>query len=142
MINLLNIPVVVLETITVRIVISNSTSNTQMLLVSLSSNYFNDRSYHGILCQLWVLPLLIVEYLRADVLSPWAQYAVVLLILTQPFCESPSLISPVMSAEPGRSVHAAQIGWTSQIAHSVRTRTISAATYNTIVQIGNIISAK
>ncbi|KZS87404.1 MFS general substrate transporter [Sistotremastrum niveocremeum HHB9708] len=109
-INLLTIPVTVLGIFT-------------LIFVSWTSEIFDERAIHGLLGQAWALPFLIIEFLRAGTLSPWSQYAVIGLMLAQPY------------------THAIQVAWCSRLSNSVRTRTVSAATYNMFVQISNIIAS-
>lgn len=94
-----------------------------MLLVTYLAEATRQIAVWGLLAQLWILPLLVVEYTSAGALSGWAQYAVLLLLLGQP------------------SVHAAQVGWCSRLSGSVRTRAVSAAMYNITVQLSGIASS-
>ncbi|RSH89767.1 hypothetical protein EHS25_001839 [Saitozyma podzolica] len=105
-VNLLGIPITVVGMFT-------------LLGITWSSEYFNERALHGLICQAWCLPFLIIEYLDAGTLGNWAQYGVIGLLLS----------------------HAIQVAWGSRISNSVRTRTVSAAAYNMFVQISNIIAS-
>lgn len=73
--------------------------------------------------QLWSLPFLVVIYTSAQRLSNWSLYAVLFMLLASP------------------SVHAAQVSWCSRISNSVRTRAVSAAVYNIMVQLSGIASS-
>ncbi|KAK9446555.1 major facilitator superfamily domain-containing protein [Limtongia smithiae] len=93
-----------------------------MIAVSYSSQYFNERCFHGIFSQLWALPELVaLRTFTADT-ARWSKYAATTVLLARP------------------STHAVQVAWTSQISNSVRTRTVSSAVYNITCQIGSIIS--
>ncbi|KAI8296716.1 putative transporter [Colletotrichum sp. SAR11_240] len=94
-----------------------------MLWVTFLTERFHQIAIIGLLSQVWVLPLLIVEYTSIESLSPWAQYAVTFMILGQP------------------STHAAHVGWCSRLSNSVRTRAISAALYNITIQLSGIASS-
>lgn len=77
----------------------------------------------GILTQIWVLPLLIIDYVDVQNLSAWAQYAVTFFLVSQP------------------SMQAAQVGWCSKNSNTVRTRAVSAALYNIMIQLAGIASS-
>ncbi|KAI3546970.1 hypothetical protein CABS01_01105 [Colletotrichum abscissum] len=94
-----------------------------MLWVTFLTERFHQIAIIGLLSQVWVLPLLIVEYTSIESLSPWAQYAVTFMILGQP------------------STHAAHVGWCSRLSNAVRTRAISAALYNITIQLSGIASS-
>ncbi|KAH8897466.1 MFS general substrate transporter [Thozetella sp. PMI_491] len=94
-----------------------------MLWVTYLTERFHQIALIGLLAQLWVLPLLIIEYASVQSLTPWGQYALIFVILGQP------------------SVHAAQVGWCSRLSNSVRTRAISAALYNITIQLSGIASS-
>ncbi|KAF5524485.1 putative transporter [Colletotrichum aenigma] len=94
-----------------------------MLWVTFLTERFHQIAIIGLLSQVWVLPLLFVEYTSIESLSPWAQYAVTFMILGQP------------------STHAAHVGWCSRLSNSVRTRAISAALYNITIQLSGIASS-
>ncbi|OJD32214.1 major facilitator superfamily transporter [Diplodia corticola] len=94
-----------------------------MLLATWLSERLGQVALPGLLAQLWVLPLLVVEYARAGALSPWAQYAVLFFLLGQP------------------SLHAAQVAWCSRLSGAVRTRAVGAALYNIAVQLSGIAAS-
>lgn len=94
-----------------------------MLWVTYLTERFHQIAIIGLLAQIWVLPLLIVEYTSITELSSWGQYALTFIILGQP------------------SVHAAQVGWCSRLSNAVRTRTVSAAIYNITIQLSGIASS-
>lgn len=77
----------------------------------------------GILTQLWALPLLIINLTSFSSISSWGNYAVTLLLVAQP------------------SMQAAQVGWCSRISNTVRTRAVSAALYNIMIQLSGIASS-
>ncbi|CRK15452.1 putative transporter like protein [Verticillium longisporum] len=108
--NLLSIPTQVLGAIT-------------MLLLTYYSEIFNERTFFGILAQVWLLPCLIALRTLKDDTSPWARFAVLTVLLSYP------------------TAHAMQVGWCSRNSNTVRTRTVSTAVYNMFVQVGGIIHA-
>ncbi|KAK9234562.1 major facilitator superfamily domain-containing protein [Lipomyces kononenkoae] len=93
-----------------------------MLAVTYSSQRFNERSLHGMLAQLWVLPNLIALHSFSRQTNKWSKYAVTTILLSHP------------------STHAVQVAWTSRNSNSVRSRTVSSAVYNMACQLGGIIS--
>ncbi|GME41949.1 putative transporter [Neofusicoccum parvum] len=94
-----------------------------MLAVTWLTERVGQIALLGLLAQVWILPLLVVEYTSVDRLSNWGQYAVLFFLLGQP------------------SVHAAQVGWCSRLSNAVRTRALSAALYNITVQLSGIASS-
>ncbi|KAH6656218.1 major facilitator superfamily domain-containing protein [Truncatella angustata] len=94
-----------------------------MLGVTWLTEKTNRIAIIGLLAQVWVLPLLIIEYTSAKSLSAWGQYALIFIILGQP------------------SVHAAQASWCSRLSNAVRTRAVSTAMYNITVQLSGIASS-
>ncbi|KAF4626615.1 hypothetical protein G7Y89_g11542 [Cudoniella acicularis] len=94
-----------------------------MLWVTWLTEHFHQISLIGLLTQVWVLPLLIIEYTSVQSLSNWGQYAVLFFLLGQP------------------SVHAAQVSWCSRLSNSVRTRAVSASAYNIMIQLSGIASS-
>ncbi|KAM0326979.1 hypothetical protein ACHAQA_006100 [Verticillium albo-atrum] len=108
--NLLSIPTQVLGAIT-------------MLTLTYYSEILNERTFFGILGQVWLLPCLIALRTLGDDTPPWAKYAVLTVLLSYP------------------TAHAMQVGWCSRNSNTVRTRTVSAAVYNMFVQVGGIVHA-
>lgn len=94
-----------------------------MLLTTWLTERVNRIALIGVASQLWVLPLLAIEYTSAGKLSSWGQYALTFVILAQP------------------QVHAAQASWCSRLSGSVRTRAIGTAMYNITVQLSGIASS-
>lgn len=94
-----------------------------MLWVTWLTEKTNRIALIGLLAQLWVLPLLIIEYTSAGKLSSWGQYALIFIILGQP------------------STHAAQASWCSRASNAVRTRAVSQALYNITIQLSGIASS-
>lgn len=94
-----------------------------MVWVTYLTERFHQIAIIGLLTQLWVLPLLIIEYTSAKELSHWGQYALTFILLGWP------------------SVHAAQVGWCSRLSNTVRTRAVSAALYNITIQLSGIASS-
>ncbi|KAK0376120.1 major facilitator superfamily transporter [Colletotrichum limetticola] len=92
-----------------------------MLIMTYLSEIWDTRALFGAFTQLWYLPNLIaMAVLPADA-SPWAHYAVVTVLLSYP------------------SPHAMHVSWASRNSHSVRTRAVSAALYNMMVQLARVI---
>ncbi|KPM43193.1 putative transporter [Neonectria ditissima] len=94
-----------------------------MLWVTYLTERFHQIAIIGLLAQVWVLPLLVIEYTSVQKLAPWGQYALTFMILGQP------------------SVHAAQVSWCSRLSNAVRTRAVSAALYNITIQLSGIASS-
>lgn len=94
-----------------------------MLLITWLTERVGQIAVLGLLAQVWILPLLIIEYTSAGTISHWGQYAVLLFLLGQP------------------AVHAAQVGWCSRPSNAVRTRAVSAALYNITVQLSGTASS-
>ncbi|KAI5206038.1 putative pantothenate transporter [Aureobasidium subglaciale] len=94
-----------------------------LLWVTYLTEKFHQIALIGFLAQVWVLPLLIIEYTSAGNISHWAQYAVLFFLLGQP------------------ATHAAQVGWCSRLSNAVRTRAVSAAMYNITIQLSGIASS-
>ncbi|KAL1306343.1 hypothetical protein AAFC00_005058 [Neodothiora populina] len=94
-----------------------------MLWITYLTDKFRQISIIGFFVQLWVLPLLIVEYTSAGSISHWAQYAVLFFLLGQPLMQ------------------AAHVGWCSRLSNSIRTRAVGAALYNITIQLSGIASS-
>lgn len=94
-----------------------------MLWLTALTERFHQIALIGLLTQLWVLPLLVIEYTSAGSLPPWGQYALTFVLLGQPF------------------IHPAQVGWCSRLSNAVRTRAVSAAVYNIMIQLSGIASS-
>ena len=77
----------------------------------------------GVLTQLWALPLLIVDLVTVDRISAWSQYAVTLLLVAIPLMQ------------------AAHVGWASRNSNTVRTRAVSAALHNIMIQLFGIAAS-
>ncbi|EAW21750.1 putative transporter [Aspergillus fischeri NRRL 181] len=86
------------------------------------SERFNVRFLLGVVAEVWCLVLLIaLEVLPAEA-SPWARWVILILLLGAPY------------------IHAIIVAMTSRNAGTVRTRTVSSALYNMMVQTSNIIA--
>ena len=109
-ITLLNIPITLLTAI-------------NLMWITALTERVGQIAIMGVLTQLWVLPLLIIDLTSLNHISAWAQYAVTLLLVAQP------------------SMQAAQVGWCSKISNTVRTRAVSAALYNIMIQLSGIASS-
>jgi hypothetical protein len=109
-ITLLNIPITLLTAI-------------NLMWITALTERVGQIAIMGVLTQLWVLPLLIIDLTSLNHISAWVQYAVTLLLVAQP------------------SMQAAQVGWCSKISNTVRTRAVSAALYNIMIQLSGIASS-
>lgn len=109
-ITLLNIPITVLTAV-------------NLIWVTALTERVGQVAIMGILTQLWVLPLLIIDLTCLDKISAWSQYVVTLLLVGMP------------------SMQAAQVGWCSRNSNTVRTRAVSAALYNIMIQLSGIASS-
>jgi len=95
-----------------------------MMLLAYASEKTNQRAYMGLFSQVWMLPCVIaLLLLPTSSENPWSTYAVLVTLLSQP------------------SPHPVQVGWCSRISGSVRTRTVSAAMYNMLLQLQAIAIA-
>lgn len=109
-ITLLNIPITLLTAI-------------NLLWITALTQRVGEVAIMGVLTQLWVLPLLVIDLVAINRISAWAQYAVTLLLVAQP------------------SMQAAQVAWCSRNSNTVRTRAVSAALYNIMIQLSGIASS-
>ncbi|KAL4974485.1 major facilitator superfamily domain-containing protein [Aspergillus desertorum] len=112
--NLLSIPAQIATTINVFL---------PMLILTYISVKWNQRAYLGLFTQFWFLPCLIALAVLPEGTPRWGSYALVTVILSYP------------------SPHPMQVGWCSSNSNTVRTRTVSAALYNIMVQLQSIVSS-
>ncbi|KAI9689623.1 MAG: hypothetical protein M1820_010144 [Bogoriella megaspora] len=88
------------------------------------SERIRERSLISAVQNIWVLPCIIaLRWWPGAEVNAWGTYALVTVLLSYPYC------------------HAIVVAWVSRNSGSVRTRSVSAACYNMMVQVGNIISA-
>ncbi|KAJ9101059.1 hypothetical protein QFC21_003277 [Naganishia friedmannii] len=109
--NMLGIPSAVLQIIT-------------MLLLSYSSDYFKERTWHCFFGEAWSLPCLAALLALPDGGREWGRFALITLIAGYPY------FHPIMTS------------WISENSFSVKKRSISVATYNIIVQWGSIVGSQ
>ncbi|KAL3419118.1 MFS transporter [Phlyctema vagabunda] len=109
--NMLTIPSAVLQIIT-------------MLGLAYSSEFFNERTFHCVFGELWILPLLAALLGLPDGGREWSRFSIITLISGYPY------FHPIVSA------------WISENSFDVKKRAITAATYNVIVQIGSLIGSQ
>ncbi|RDW77911.1 hypothetical protein BP5796_05763 [Coleophoma crateriformis] len=109
--NMLTIPSAVLQIVT-------------MLGLAYSSDYFNERTFHCIFGEFWILPLLTALITIPDGGRDWSRFTLITLISGYPY------FHPIVSA------------WISENTFDVKKRAITAATYNVIVQIGSLIGSQ
>jgi hypothetical protein len=109
--NMLSIPSAVLQIIL-------------MLILSKSSEYFGERTFHCVIGEFWSLPLLATLLGLPDHGYNWGRFTVTTMISGYPY------FHPIVSS------------WISENTFDVKKRAITAATYNVIVQIGSVISSR
>jgi hypothetical protein len=88
-----------------------------MALITYASVKWRQRAFLAMTTQIWVLPCLIALLTLPDNASAWSKYAAVTALLSYP------------------SPHPLHVGWASANSNSVRTRAVSAALYNSLVQV-------
>ena len=95
-----------------------------MFICTLLFERINKRWLYGVWSQVWTIPCLIaLTALPWGAWYRWAWWSTITVLIGYPY------------------PHAMQVAWCSRISNSVRTRTISAAVYNMLVQAHGIISA-
>ncbi|KAK3685685.1 major facilitator superfamily domain-containing protein [Podospora appendiculata] len=109
--NMLTIPSAVLQIIT-------------MLALAYSSDFFNERTFHCVFGELWIMPLLVALITLPDGGREWSRFSLITLISGYPY------FHPIVSS------------WLSENTFDVKKRAIAAATYNVIVQVGSLISSQ
>ncbi|KAL2061446.1 hypothetical protein VTL71DRAFT_7719 [Oculimacula yallundae] len=109
--NMLTVPSAVLQIFT-------------MLILAFSSDYFQERTFHCIFGEFWILPLLTAALSLPDGGHEWGRYSLITLISGYPY------FHPIVSS------------WISENTFDVKKRAITAATYNVIVQVGSLISSQ
>ncbi|KAG1826342.1 allantoate permease [Suillus variegatus] len=95
-----------------------------MFVITLVSEFFNERSIVSMMEDLWTLPFLVALYALPSSPNPWVFFAVVTGLLSYPY------------------THPIQVGWCSRNAGAVASRTVNASLYNMFVQASGIISAQ
>ncbi|KAL3467002.1 major facilitator superfamily domain-containing protein [Aspergillus heterothallicus] len=95
-----------------------------MLILSKSSEYFGERTFHCLVGEFWSLPLLATLLALPDGGYNWGRFTVCTMISGYPY------FHPIVSA------------WISENTFDVKKRAITAATYNVIVQMGSVISSQ
>jgi hypothetical protein len=95
-----------------------------MLILSKSSEFFGERTFHCFIGEFWSLPLLATLLALPDHGYNWGRFTVSTLISGYPY------FHPIVSA------------WISENTFDVKKRAITAATYNVIVQVGSVISSR
>ncbi|KAF2013951.1 MFS general substrate transporter [Aaosphaeria arxii CBS 175.79] len=87
------------------------------------SDRLKERTLVSMIQNLWTLPCVIaLKFWSKSMTDPWGTYALITVLLSYPYC------------------HAILVGWTSKNANNVGSRTVSAAMYNMMVQLGSVIS--
>jgi hypothetical protein len=100
------------------------TATINMFICTWFFEKINQRWAYGAWSQIWTIPCLIaLKTMPWGAAYRWAWWLVITILIGYPY------------------PHAMQVAWCSRISNSVRTRTISAAVYNMLVQAHGIISA-
>jgi hypothetical protein len=97
-----------------------------ILMVALckSSEYFDERTFHGLFGEFFCLPLLAALLALPAGGHSWARFTITTMISGYPY------FHPIVSA------------WISENTFDVKKRAITAATYNVIVQIGSVVASQ
>lgn len=95
----------------------------QLVFWTWLSEKVNNRYGIVLLCQVWMLPLLIALAVLPSTAGAWARYVLLILLTGYPY------------------VHAIIVASTSRNAGTVRTRTVGSALYNMSVQASSIIAS-
>ncbi|KAJ4424230.1 hypothetical protein N0V82_001096 [Gnomoniopsis sp. IMI 355080] len=95
----------------------------QLLAWTWVSEKWNNRMGIVLVSQIWCFPLVLALELLPGGASPWAWYALSMLLVGSPY------------------IHAILVAITSRNAGSVRTRTVGSALYNMCVQASSVISS-
>ncbi|KAH7311495.1 major facilitator superfamily domain-containing protein [Stachybotrys elegans] len=95
-----------------------------MLALAFSSEYFNERAFHCLFGEVWLLPLFTALLTIPDGGREWGRFSIITLISGYPY------FHPIVSS------------WISENSFDVKKRAIAAATYNVIVQIGSLIGSQ
>ncbi|KAG2351135.1 major facilitator superfamily domain-containing protein [Suillus spraguei] len=95
-----------------------------MFVITLVSEFVNERSIVSMMEDLWTLPFLVALYALPSSPNPWIFFVVVTGLLSYPY------------------THPIQVGWCSRNAGAVASRTVNASLYNMFVQASSIISAQ
>ncbi|RDW63616.1 allantoate permease-2 [Coleophoma cylindrospora] len=94
-----------------------------LLLLTRFSEYLKERTFVAMLQNIWTLPCVIALAVWPGIIkNAWGTYALVTVLLSYPYC------------------HAILVAWTSRNANNVGHRSVSAALYNMMVQLGNVIA--
>lgn len=88
-----------------------------MLALAYSSEYFNERSFHCLIGEIWSLPLFTALLTLPDEGREWGRFTIITLISGYPY------FHPLVSS------------WISENSFDVKKRAVAAATYNVIVQM-------
>ena len=95
-----------------------------MLILAKSSEYFDERTFHCVAGEFWILPLLAALLALPASGHAWARFTLTTMVSGYPY------FHPILSA------------WISENSFSVKKRALTAATYNVIVQVGSVIGSQ
>ncbi|KAL1628701.1 hypothetical protein SLS56_005693 [Neofusicoccum ribis] len=94
-----------------------------LLIITRVSEWLNERTLVAMFQNIWTLPCVIaLRFWPGAMSNMWGTYALVTTLLSYPYC------------------HAILVAWSSRNSNNVGTRTVSAALYNMMVQLGNVIA--
>ncbi|KAG8530560.1 uncharacterized protein KY384_005063 [Bacidia gigantensis] len=113
----------------------------QLIFWTWFSEKINNRYIIILMCQFWILPLVVsLKTLPGGPAYAWSRYVLILMLVGFPYVHAiigePSNAYTYIKANSSRVV-----AMTSRNAGSVRTRTVGSALYNMCVQASNIISS-
>ena len=92
-----------------------------LILLTRLSERWNERTLVSSIQAFWTLPCVIaLRFWPGALKNAWGTYAVTFVLLSYPYC------------------HAILVAWTSKNSNNVGARSVSAALYNMMVQLGNI----
>lgn len=112
-----------------------------MLSLAYSSDFFDERTFHCIFGEFWILPLLTALLTIPDGGREWGRWSLVTLI-SGCKCLNTIAMSPATNFESDPYFHPIVSAWISENTFDVKKRAITAATYNVIVQIGSLIGSQ
>lgn len=127
--NMLTIPSAALQIIT-------------MLGLAYSSEFFDERTFHCIFGEFWVLPLLAALITLPDGGREWSRFSLITLISGCKLIALTNSLHRETNQHTDPYFHPIVSAWISENSFDVKKRAITAATYNVIVQIGSLIGSQ
>lgn len=96
-----------------------------MLLITKVSELINQRALLALITPIWQIPCLVaLRWWKGTFDEKWQTWAIVTILLSVPY------------------IHAINVSWCSRNSNSIRTRAISAAIYNMMVQAGSMCASQ